>query len=273
MSLHDLDHAHAMLVNDVLDGGQHRVGRNGGFTSKFGLTLRADLQSCFPIITTRKIYWRGIFGELAAFLEGATSLKRFRELGCNYWEHNARQWPQFDGDNLGPLYGAQWRNFGGVDQLAGLVHSLNVNAASRRHVMTTWNPPQLDTMCLPPCHLLTQFHVAGGLLHQTVYMRSVDLCLGLPADLVLYGLLQHLVATQTIHLRPGELVFMLGDAHVYDNHRKTWEQQNSRRVLSTTEKAKPRIIIDDDASLFGFHPGMAKVVDYHPSEALGYALN
>jgi thymidylate synthase len=134
--------------------------------------------------------------------------------------------------------------------------------------MTTWNPPELGDMCLPPCHLLTQFHVTKGLLHQTVYMRSVDLCLGLPSDLVLYGLLHELVA-QEVGLQAARMTFVLGDAHVYDNHDTQWAEQRQRPAASVA----PGLLLDTDASVFNFHPGMATVIRYEPQEAIRYALN
>lgn len=257
-----LDEDYHVLIEDVLDNGVNRTGRNGGFTSRFGEVLKHDLRCGFPIITTRKIAWRQAFGELAAFLEGATSLARFKELGCTYWEMNSN-----GKDDLGPIYGAQWRNFGGVDQLQQLLEGLQKNPTSRRHVMSTWNPADLEAMCLPPCHLLTQFHVAKGLLHQTVYMRSVDLCLGLPYDLVLYGLLQHLVAHE-VGLEPAEMTFMLGDAHVYDAHDELWQIQKYRSFAS----APPVLATVMGVNLLDFQPGDATFINYEPHEAIDYAL-
>jgi len=263
----NLDADYADLVDDTLANGEHREGRNGGFTSRFGCVLRHDLRQSFPIISTRKIFWRPVLGELAGFLRGYTSLAQFKELGCNYWDDNAEQWGR--GDYLGRIYGAQWRDWNGWhDQLTALVQGLKVNPSSRRHLMTTWNPAELDEMCLPPCHVLTQFHVTRGMLHQTVTMRSVDLCLGLPSDLVLYGALQHLVARE-VGLEPAELSFMLGDAHVYDNHDEQWQAQRGREG----SWMQPAIVFAPDASLFGFHPDQATIINYQPHEAIKYAFN
>jgi len=264
----NLDDDYRDLVEDTLANGEHREGRNGGFTSRFGCVIRHDLRQSFPIISTRKIFWRPVLGELSGFLDGAQLLSTYEALGCNYWRKNAEEWPAFDGDNLGPIYGAQWRNFGGVDQLCEVVSSLKMNPSSRRHIMTTWNPPELDRMCLPPCHVMTQFHVARGKLHQTVTMRSVDLCLGLPSDLVLYGMLQHLVARE-VGLEAAELAFMLGDAHVYDNHDEQWQAQREREG----SWMQPAVVFSPEASLFAFHPDQATIINYQPHEAIKYAFN
>lgn len=267
MRLLDLDESYNYLVDRVLDGGWHREGRNGGTTMMPGMVLRHEMRTGFPLLTTRKIFWKGVAAELAGFLEGSTSLARFKELGCNYWDKNANEWAKFDGDNLGPIYGAQWRDFNGVDQLQQLLEGLHTNPTGRRHVMTTWNPAQTDDMCLPPCHILTQFHVTGKLLHQTVYMRSVDLCLGLPSDLVLYGLLHVLVARE-LKLLPAELTFMLGDAHVYDEHDDLWQIQRTRQ--GTTRK--PTLVLAEESTLWSFHPSHCSFLNYEPHEAMSYAL-
>jgi thymidylate synthase len=266
--LWDLDEDFRFLVDDVLTNGTIRRCRNGQTTAVFGRMLRHDMRAGFPIITTRRVAWRGVFGELAAFLEGSTSLRRFKELGCNYWDMNAKEWPQHDGDYLGRIYGAQWRNFGGVDQLVQLVSGLVTDPHGRRHLLTTWNPGELGDMCLPPCHLTAQFFQSRQGLSCTVYMRSVDLCLGLPSDLVLYGLLLHLVAHE-VHTTPHELVFMLGDAHVYENHIAAWNVQRARPQTDDP----PALRLLGHGSLFNFDPNQATIVNYDPQEPIKYALN
>jgi len=263
-----LDNDFIALVDDALDNGSARAGRNGVATSVFGRMLRHDMRNGFPLITTRRIYTRGVIGELTGFIRGYTSLAQFKELGCNYWDLNAEQWGR--GDNLGRIYGVQWRDWNGThDQLKALVHGIKSNPFGRRHLLTTWNPGELEDMCLPPCHLLNQYFVGrDGSLSCTVYMRSVDLCLGLPSDLVLYGLMLQLVARETL-LWPKDLVFMLGDAHVYENHEDLWAIQRVRKPAPSV----PVLKLSDDASLFGFKPEHATIAGYNPHEAISYALN
>lgn len=265
-----LDSDYRELVDTVLLDGWHREGRNGGFTSLFGQRLSVDMRIGFPLLTTRKIAWRGVAGELAAFLEGSTSLSRFKTLGCHYWDMNQREWRyRPDDDYLGRIYGAQWRGWQGThDQLDQLLSGLRHDPYSRRHILTTWNPAELADMCLPPCHLLAQFHVTKDMLHSTVYMRSVDLCLGLPSDLVLYGLLLKLVGKH-VDLEPGQLTFVFGDAHVYDNHDEPWQAQREREG----SWMPPAVILSSDASPLNFHPDMVTVLNYSPQEAIKYALN
>lgn len=263
-----LDNDYIALVDDALDNGSAREGRNGVATSIFGRMLRHDMRVGFPLITTRRIYPRGVFGELAGFLLGSRSLSTFQALGCNYWNENAEQWGR--GDDLGRIYGVQWRDWNGThDQLVALVHGIKSNPFARRHVITTWNPGELDDMCLPPCHLLNQYFVGrDGSLSSCVYMRSVDLCLGLPSDLVLYGMLLKLMAIET-KLWPKDLVFMLADAHVYENHEDNWAIQRTRRMVPSI----PYVLLDEEATLFDFHPDQAKVAGYNPHEAISYAFN
>lgn len=267
----DIDEDFRWLVDDVLACGSFRQVRNGATTAAFGRTLRHDMRSGFPILTTRRIYTAGVFGELAAFLEGSTSLARFKELGCNYWDTNAAQWQGFDGDDLGRIYGAQWREFRTydrrVDQLDQLVSGLKHDPHGRRHLLTTWNPAELGEMCLPPCHVLAQFFVSKLGLSCLVYMRSVDLCLGLPSDLVLYGLLQELVA-QTVGLRSHELIFMLGDSHVYHGHEEPWSVQRER---PQTDRP-PQLILTPGVTVFDFKPEHATIVGYEPQEPVKYAF-
>jgi len=260
--VNNLDRGYAALVSRVIRHGTQRKGRNGYTTASFGEMLRHDMRDSFPVLTTRKIHVNGIFAELAGFLEGATSLKRFKELGCNYWNFNA------SGDDLGPIYGAQWRDFHGVDQLKELTSGLKSDPYGRRHILTTWNPPEIPQMCLPPCHILNQYLVdSEGVMTSVVYMRSVDLCLGLPSDLVLYGLLHELVAKE-VNQTAGELVFMLGDAHVYEQHLENWSIQSQRNA----PLSDPRLAIEASNGLFDFLPEYVELQNYYPREAIKYEL-
>mgnify|MGYP006262590133 CR=1 FL=1 len=185
------------LVNDVVKLGDKRVGRNGPTRSLFATNLQIDslLENTFPLLTQRRIYYPGVLGELAAFVRGATTVGEFKKWGCNYWAPNARAWKENDGIELdgdlkvGQVYGAQWVNWEktGYNQLAALVKGLKQDPMSRRHVITSYSPTA--EACLPPCHLLAQYYVEGEHLHCQVYMRSVDVILGLPSDVVLYACL------------------------------------------------------------------------------------
>lgn len=266
-----LDQDLSMLISDCIQRGSDGSSRSGETRSVFGRALEHDMRSGFPLLTTRRIYYKGVLGELSAFLEGSTSLARFKALGCNYWDMNAG-----GQDDLGRIYGAQWRGFRGqdkkVDQLKTLVAGLKSDPMSRRHILLTWHPAELDQMCLPPCYLVHQYNVTPqGHLDCLVFMRSVDLCLGLPSDLVLSGALQMLIARQ-VGLEPRKLVFFLGNAHVYKNHFKTWAIQQRRRS-SFVDGLPPMLLLDPLADLFSFQPGNARVINYNPHGALRYELN
>lgn len=264
------------LVDTVYKYGNQRPSRAGFTRSSFGMSLALNLQDGFPIVTTRAVPYRGVLGELAAFIEGTSSLSRFKELGCNYWDGNANAWAPGK-DTVGRIYGVQWRDWrnsygGSVDQLKQLVRGLIADPYGRRHIITAWNPGELDLMCLPPCHIFAQFYVRDTptkhMLDCCVYMRSVDLCLGLPADLILYGMLQHLVAIET-RLDVGALTFMFGDAHIYENHLEGWAVQRMREP----HKEQPRVQIPFGMGLWNFDPSKVALVGYHPEPYLKYELN
>lgn len=228
----------------------------------------------FPILTTRKLYPAGVVGELAAFIQGATELQQFKDFGCPYWDYNASQWAYNQGrpakDHIvGKVYGAQWRAWGStrLDQLQALVDSLKADPYGRRHILTTWNPEELDQGCLPPCHLLAQFYVYNGTVDCMVYMRSVDIALGLPSDLVLYGTLLMLVAKE-VNLVPGRLHFQFGDAHIYEAHLEGMKKQLQRKG----SVVYPRGILSKNASLFDFQPAQFTITNYEPLEPISYEL-
>lgn len=266
--------AYMELVEDVLDHGELRPSRVGNTYSLFGRMLEHDMRWGFPILTTRKIHWRPIVGELAAFLEGADNIDDFKKHGCNYWDADAARWNR-DGD-LGRIYGVQWRRWRTpvgteVDQLRVLVNGLIADPFGRRHIITAWNPGEMHLMALPPCHVFAQFSVSQTheFLDCCVYMRSVDLCLGLPADLVLYGALQHLVAKE-VGLTPRKLVFMLADAHVYENHADLWMSYQSGREPRVQH---PAFIIAPGNGLFNFNPERVELRNYLPHDPIKYPLN
>jgi len=270
----DYDDTYQGTVVGVIQHGSMEETRVGPAVATFGATVRLVSlgNGHFPILTNRKMHWKPIFGELAAFLEGATDLATFKKYGCNYWDANAAAWEKNKGKpveewRVGKIYGAQWRNMNGVDQLQQVVKSLIMEPTSRRHVMTTWNPADLDDMCLPPCHILTQFCVHNGRLYTSVYMRSVDMCLGFPTDVVLYAGLSILMA-QTVGLRLGSLTFMLGNVHVYENHFEALKVH-----LNQESHEPPTWALDPRASVFNFKPEMLEIINYQHSDEVKYELN
>lgn len=267
------------LLRRVIDLGEKRESRAGDTRSLFGATLAIKelAEGFFPLLTTRKIYYKPVFGELAAFIQGATRLQQFKDYGCNYWDENAHAWSPNRGcsdanANVGRIYGAQWRRWYGkppepIDQLQNLVDGIITDPTSRRHIVTAWQPAELLDMCLPPCHIMFQCYVAEGTrLDMMIYMRSVDLCIGLPSDIALYAALLVLLADETDY-RPGRLLFTFGDAHVYENHVETALTQ-----LRRTPALPPRYN-KLDAGLFEFMPSDIQIFDYNHHEPMGYAFN
>lgn len=264
--------AYLDLLHEVRNYGSMRTYRNGNALSIFGGTLRITslLTGKFPILTTRKMSFKPIMGELAAFVTGSSRLQEFKDFGCNYWDMNAAQWSHNIGRTIqdmdvGRIYGVQWRDWAGyIDQLRVLVNGIRRDPTSRRHIMTAWNPAELDDMCLPPCHILVQAYVTDGRLDLSIYMRSVDLCLGLPTDVVLYaGLL--IALAKECDLEPGELVFQFGDMHIYEKHLPTLVEQFTRPfgVLPSYTHL---------GDLFLLHPDDFELVGYNPQEPLKYEL-
>ncbi len=216
------------LVAEVLERGARKSDRTGtGTRSVFGRQLRFALDPSFPLLTTKKLHLKSILYELLWFLRGDTNVKWLQERGVSIWD----EWANGDGD-LGPVYGYQWRHWrnpggGEIDQIAQVIQSLRKKPDSRRHIVTAWNPTDVDRMALPPCHLLFQFYVAEGRLSCQMYQRSADLFLGVPFNIASYAALTLMVA-QVTNLKPGEFVLTLGDAHLYLNHLEQAREQISR---------------------------------------------
>jgi len=269
-----IDIAYASLCLQVMHAGGRRPSRVGGTTSLPGLSLKtARVADEFPIITTRKVFPRGILGELCAFMRGATDLQTFKDLGCNYWDHNASQWAPNKGLpkeewQVGRIYGVQWRDWNGVlDQIQALIDSIKQDPYGRRHLLTTWNPSELPQMCLPPCHLLAQFYVNGTDLDCIVTMRSVDLALGLPSDLVLYGALLMLIARAT-NYDTGRLHFQFGDAHIYDAHL----EQLRHQLRSFGSIYVPQMTLSATTDILAPSTSDFVLSNYFPLEAIKYEL-
>jgi len=224
--------------------------------------MRFDLADGFPVVTTKKLHLRSLFGELLWFLRGDTNVRWLQERGITIWD----EWADENGD-LGPVYGHQWRSWPtpdgrSVDQIAAVIESIRTNPSSRRHIVSAWNVADVDKMALPPCHTMFQFHVAQGRLSCQLYQRSADIFLGVPFNIASYALLTHLVAQQT-GLEVGDFVHTLGDAHLYLNHLDQAREQLAREPFPLpTLRLTPRESIDayelEDIELVGYqaHPSI-----------------
>jgi thymidylate synthase len=228
------------LLEDILNNGEVKDDRTGvGTISVFGRQLRFDLTVGFPAVTTKKLAWKSVASELLWFIEGSGDERRLAEIlhesrdieRSTIWTGNAQAayWTpkaKYYGD-VGRVYGVQWRDWRGVDQLANLIEGIKKDPNGRRHILTAWNVDELDQMALPPCHVLAQFYVSNGKLSCHMYQRSVDVFLGLPFNIASYALLTHMIA-QVCDLKVGELIISTGDTHIYSNHIEQVKEQLSR---------------------------------------------
>jgi thymidylate synthase len=246
------------LLEHVLHHGVQRDDRTRtGTLSVFGHQMRFNLGHGFPVLTTKKLHLKSIIHELLWFLTGDTNIAYLKENGVSIWD----EWADEDG-NLGPVYGKQWRSWqtpGGahIDQITALVKQLKNNPVSRRHIVTAWNPADVDNMALPPCHCLFQFYVAKGKLSCQLYQRSADIFLGVPFNIASYALLTQMLA-QVCDLEAGDFVHTLGDAHLYLNHIDQARKQLQRRPGNL-----PGIKINPEKKdIFGFVFDDFELVDY-----------
>lgn len=275
------DREYFKLIEDILKNGKFKPDRTGtGTISLFGAQMRYNLRdSTMPLLTTKRVFWRGIVEELLWFIKGSTDSNLLKEKGIHIWDANgSKEFLEKSGlghreeGDLGPVYGFQWRHFGakyvdkhtdytgqGVDQLKEIIERIKTNPHDRRLILTAWNPSDVPIMALPPCHCLAQFYVNGGELSCQLYQRSADAGLGVPFNIASYSLLTHMIAHLT-DLKAGDFVHTLGDAHVYRDHVESLEVQ-----LKRTPTDFPRINfrrkvtdIDDfkyeDIELIGYNP-------------------
>ena len=252
------------LLRHVMDRGVDKADRTGtGTRSVFGHQMRFDLADGFPLLTTKKLHTRSIFGELLWFLRGDTNLAWLHANKISIWD----EWADEDG-NLGPIYGYQWRSWptpsgGHVDQIARVLDSIKRNPDSRRHIVSAWNVADVDDMALPPCHALFRFYVAEGRLSCQLYQRSADIFLGVPFNIASYALLTHMFA-QVCDLQVGEFVHTLGDAHIYSNH---FEQVATQ--LERQPRPLPRLELNPAVrEIDAFELSDITVVGYDPHPAI-----
>jgi len=250
------------LLSDILEHGTDKSDRTGtGTRSLFGYQMRFDLNAGFPLLTTKKLHLKSIVYELLWFIRGETNVRWLQEHGVKIWD----EWADENGD-LGPVYGSQWRSWPApdgrkIDQLANVIDSIRTKPDSRRHIVSAWNPAEVDEMALPPCHCLFQFYVANGKLSCQLYQRSADTFLGVPFNIASYALLTHMVA-QVTGLTVGDFVHTFGDVHLYSNHFEQAKLQLTRepRPLPTL-KINPEVKKIED---FVFEDFVFEGYDPHP---------
>jgi dihydrofolate reductase/thymidylate synthase len=268
-------------IRKIIDEGVHMGDRTGtGTRSVFGMQQRYDLRNgSFPLLTTKRVFWRGVLEELLWFVKGSTNGKLLSEKGVKIWDGNGskeflekRGLGHREEGDLGPVYGFQWRHFGakyvdmhtdytgqGVDQLAECIKTIKENPTDRRILLSAWNPADLDQMALPPCHMFCQFYVANGELSCLMYQRSCDMGLGVPFNIASYSLLTLMMA-QVCGLKPGEFVHTLGNAHVYQNHVEPLQTQ-----LDRTPRPFPILKVNPDIKdIDGFQAKDFELIGYSP---------
>jgi len=264
------------LLEDILKNGEIKDDRTGvGTISVFSRQLRFNLRESFPAITTKKLAWKACAGELLWFLEGSSDERRLAEIThgsssgkvtiwtpnalAGYWKPKAK----FDGD-LGRVYGVQWRDWNGVDQVKKLVEGLNNNPRSRRHILSAWNVGELDEMALPPCHVMSQYYVNNNNeLSCHMYQRSVDVFLGLPFNIASYALLTHMLA-QVCDLKVGELIISTGDTHIYKDHVEQVNEQLRREMYK-----QPTLWLNPDIKdINKFTMDDIKLIDYQSHDSI-----
>ena len=280
------------LMRDVYENGVDRDDRTGtGTRSVFGRQMRFDLSKGFPLLTTKKVYWKGVVYELLWFIAGRTDNAYLNDHNVHIWD----EW-QTENGQLPYIYGRQWRNFGadglkysskqivgldengepflerkingqvcgghGVDQLKNVIQSIKENPDSRRHLVVAWNPIELPLMALPPCHCLFQFYVAGGKLSCQLYQRSCDVFLGLPFNIASYSLLTHMIA-KSCDLEVGEFVWTGGDIHIYRNHFEQVKEQ-----LSRTPGELPKLEINEKKEIFDYDYDDFQLIGYNPQSRI-----
>lgn len=279
-----MENQYINLIKNIMKNGVERMDRTGtGTLSIFAPDpLRFCLRNSFPLLTTKRVFFKGVAEELLWFLKGDTDAKHLSEKGVRIWEANgtrefldSRGLDYREGD-LGPVYGFQWRHFGaeykncetnyenmGFDQIKEIIHLINTDPLSRRIILSAWNPKFHDQMALPPCHVLAQFYVNNGELSCQMYQRSADIGLGVPFNIASYSLLTVMLAHVT-GLKPGDFIHVMGDAHIYKDHLSALKQQ-----ILNEPRPMPQLRIKNKVdSIFDFQIDDFEVLNYDPHKKI-----
>ena len=269
----NIENEYKGLLSEILNTGSDKEDRTGtGTKSLFGRTIKHDMSLGFPILTGKRVSFNAARTELLWILQGRTDLKYLEDNGVKYWRPDYERSGRTD-ETLGPVYGKQWRDFNGVDQLVNLVNAIRINPHSRRMLVSAWNPVDMDDMVLPPCHYAFQVYINNGVIDLMWQQRSADVFLGLPYDIVMYGLLLEMLAKGS-DLIPGQLIGQLGDCHLYNNH-----LEQAEIYLNRSKRALPQVFVLDGISanvLGGLNIPEAneiKLINYNPYPAIKAELS
>ena len=276
------------LLKEILDSGEEKSDRTGvGTIGLFGKQLRFNLQDGFPAVTTKKLAWKGVVSELLWFLEGSDDERRLAEIRFNDSRENLTDQGKFstiwtdNADNqgvslgyansetekrLGPIYGVQWRNFNGEDQVLNLIKGLKEDPNGRRHIISAWNPPEIKNMSLPACHAFSQFFISNNKLSCQLYQRSCDMFLGVPFNIASYSLLTHMLAREC-KLEVGTFIHSLGDFHIYKEH---FEQVKIQ--LERVPKKLPELQFETK-DFFKYNVNDFKLINYQHHEKIDALMN
>jgi thymidylate synthase len=271
----NIENEYKKLMETILYKGLDKADRTGtGTKSIFGTTIRHDMSMGFPLLTGKRVSFKAAKTELLWILQGRTDLKYLEDNGVKYWRPDYERSGRTD-ETLGPVYGKQWRDFGGIDQLWQLVYNIRFHPNSRRLMVSAWNPAEMKDMVLPPCHYAFQVYVNNGKLDLMWQQRSADVFLGLPYDIAMYGLLLELLAKGS-NMQPGQLIGQLGDCHLYNNH-----LDQAKIYLGRSKRALPNLFVLDGVKLnkeiqsqvFIPQPNEIKLINYNPYPAIKAELS
>ena len=271
----NIENEYKKLMETILYKGLDKADRTGtGTKSIFGATIRHDMSMGFPLLTGKRVSFKAAKTELLWILQGRTDLKYLEDNGVKYWRPDYERSGRTD-ETLGPVYGKQWRDFGGIDQLWQLVYNIRFHPNSRRLMVSAWNPAEMKDMVLPPCHYAFQIYVNNGKLDLMWQQRSADVFLGLPYDIAMYGLLLELLAKGS-NMQPGQLIGQLGDCHLYNNH-----LDQAKIYLGRSKRALPNLFVLDGVKLnkeiqsqvFIPQPNEIKLINYNPYPAIKAELS
>ena len=277
--------AYLDLLKHILENGDRKEDRtNTGTISSFGHQLSFDLSKGFPAVTTKSLAWKGVVSELLWFLEGSSDERRLAEIRYNkprselkdlskfstIWTDNAdnqgKELGYINTDTikeLGPVYGVQWRNWSGTDQIKKLINDLKVNPDGRRHILSAWNVNELDKMALPPCHVMSQYYISNGTISCHMYQRSADMFLGVPFNIASYALLLSILGN-ILDLKPKYFVHSFGDAHIYSNSIEQVKEQLSREPLPLPKLKMPNISSIDEIKDLSIEDFKLEGYEHHP---------